>query len=68
MTEISGCLLKQPPGVAILSMTAAVDPIVEIMQSAPQLLRNAHDIGELQSDQLCIDRDDIKPKTSGKNI
>ncbi len=68
IAEISGCPLKQPPGVAILSMTAAVDPIVEIRQSAPQLPVNEHDVGETQSDQLCIDGAVIKPKTRGKNI
>jgi len=49
-------------------MTAAVDPIVEIRQSAPQLPVNEHDVGETQSDQLCIDGAVIKPKTRGKNI
>jgi len=28
--EISGCLVKQSPGVVILLTTAAVDPIIEI--------------------------------------
>jgi len=72
IAKISGCDLKQPPGVAVSPVATLVNPIVENIQVAPQHVGNGHinvhDVGKSQENQLCADGDDIKPRTRGKNI